>query len=271
MRWLKNIGDLNFAGRALVYVVLPICVASLAILGTRAIWGTVVGLGRDLGNEILGENIWGGDYFPDHSGCQVSWTKIDEDGQMQSNCTTAPTTWETEWPPVTASRRLDSTTTYTEPTLSPEDLATKPPTTAVADLEVGGEYQFFWEGEYHLFNPETASSVDDDFYEYCLLWKGIRNEIDESGGSLQSAEEWTRRIAWTEQILDLAPVEYREMAATYLGLVKARAELLAQYDYVGVRDLPSHIRTDFIEEHFQEQQISNVLIDFSTTTCLDGN
>ena len=238
MRWLKNIGDLNFAGRALVYVVLPICVASLAILGTRAIWGTVVGLGRDLGNEILGENIWGGDYFPDHSGCQVSWTKIDEDGQMQSNCTTAPTTWETEWPPVTASRRLDSTTTAT----------TVSPTTAVA-----------------------ASSVDDDLYEYCLLWKGIRNEIDESGGSLQSAEEWTRRIAWTEQILDLAPVEYREMAATYLGLVKARAELLAQYDYVGVRDLPSDIRTDFIEEHFQEQQISNVLIDFSTTTCLDGN
>ena len=113
--------------------------------------------------------------------------------------------------------------------------------------------------------------MDDDLYEYCLLWKGIRNEIDESGGSLQSAEEWTRRIAWTEQILDLAPVEYREAAETYLGLVKARAELLAQYDYVGVRDLPSYIRTDFIEEHFQEQQISNVLIDFSTTTCLDGN
>ena len=246
MRWLKNIGDLNFAGRALVYVVLPICVASLAILGTRAIWGTVVGLGRDLGNE-WSQSLYGGDMYPDHSGCQVSWTKIDEDGQMQSNCTTAPTTWETEWPPVTASRRLDSTTTAT----------TVSPTTAVA-----------------------ASSVDDDLYEYCLLWKGIRNEIDESGGSLhvflgpwstQSAEEWTRRIAWTEQILELAPVEYREMAATYLGLVKARAELLAQYDYVGVRDLPSDIRTDFIEEHFQEQQISNVLIDFSTTTCLDGN
>ena len=117
----------------------------------------------------------------------------------------------------------------------------------------------------------AASSVDDDLYEYCLLWKGIRNEIDESGGSLQSAEEWTRRIAWTEQILDLAPAEYREAAETYLGLVKARAELLAQYDYVGVRDLPSDIRTDFIEERFQEQQISNVLIDFSTTTCLDGN
>jgi hypothetical protein len=127
--------------------------------------------------------------------------------------------------------------------------------------------------------------VDDDLYEYCLLWKGIRNEIDESGGSLhvflgpwstQSAEEWTRRIAWTEQILEFAPVEYREAAETYLVLVKARAELLAQYDYVGVRDLPSHIRNDLIygsnPGHLdQEQQISNVLIDFSTTTCLDGN
>ena len=117
----------------------------------------------------------------------------------------------------------------------------------------------------------AASSVDGDLYDYCLLWKGIRNEIDESGGSLRSAEEWARRISWTEQILDLAPVEYREAAATYLGLVKARAELLAQYDYVGVRDLPSDIRTDFIAGHSQEQQISNVLINFSTTTCLDDN
>jgi len=117
----------------------------------------------------------------------------------------------------------------------------------------------------------AASSVDDDLYEYCLLWKGIRNEIDESGGSLQSAKEWVRRISWTEQILDLAPVEYREAAATYLDLVKARSELLAQYDFVEIRDLPSDIRTEFIAEHFQEQQISNVLIDFSTTTCLDDN
>jgi hypothetical protein len=117
----------------------------------------------------------------------------------------------------------------------------------------------------------AASSVDDDLYEYCLLWKGIRNEIDESGGSLQSAEEWARRISWTKQILDLAPVEYREAAATYLDLVKARAELLAQYDFAGIRDLPSDIRTAFIAEHFQKQQISNVLIDFSTTTCLDDN
>jgi hypothetical protein len=117
----------------------------------------------------------------------------------------------------------------------------------------------------------AAFSVDDDLYEYCLLWKGIRNEIDESGGSLQSAEEWARRISWTKQILDLAPVEYREAAATYLDLVKARAELLAQYDFAGIRDLPSDIRTNFIAEHFQKQQISNVLIDFSTTTCLDDN
>lgn len=54
----------------------------------------------------------------------------------------------------------------------------------------------------------------------------------------------------------------------YLDLVLAREQLVSEYGYMTVQELPADVRTSFISDHGAEQQISNELIELSTSTCL---
>jgi hypothetical protein len=113
----------------------------------------------------------------------------------------------------------------------------------------------------------AQTNTNQDISELCNVFVGIRNTIDESGGDLNSAEDWGRRIIWTGLLLQAAPQDYKEEAAVYLQLVKDRAEFLAGYNYVQINELPMEVRTSFISEHMDEQLISNRLIAYATSNC----
>ena len=75
-----------------------------------------------------------------------------------------------------------------------------------------------------------------------------------------TAEGWEMRIVTTGEIVDAAPAEWRDEAATYLEMVKDRAELAADNGYVAVDALPADVREAFIAEHRDEQAEVNELI-----------
>ena len=106
--------------------------------------------------------------------------------------------------------------------------------------------------------------------EFCNIFIGIRNTTAESGGNLDTAEAWEKRIVWTEQILQAAPQDYKENATVYLQLVKDREKLVAEYNYVPVLELPNEVRRSFISEHMNAQLISNILIEYATSNCFDN-
>ena len=105
--------------------------------------------------------------------------------------------------------------------------------------------------------------------ELCDIFIGIRNTTAESGGNLDTAEAWEKRIVWTEKILQAAPQDYKENAKVYLQLVKDREKLVAEYNYVQVLELPNEVRRSFISERMDDQLISNILIDYATSNCFD--
>jgi hypothetical protein len=112
--------------------------------------------------------------------------------------------------------------------------------------------------------------ANENISELCNVFIGIRNETAESGVNLDSAENWQKRILWTENILQAAPKRFENAAKIYLQLVQDRENLVSQYDYVNVRQLPSDIRMKFIQEHQKSQLISNTLIEFATQNCFES-
>ena len=61
---------------------------------------------------------------------------------------------------------------------------------------------------------------------FCQVFLGIQKATEKSGGELSSEADWRRRISWTQQLYDTAPMEYKDEALIYLELVKDRAELI---------------------------------------------
>jgi len=118
-----------------------------------------------------------------------------------------------------------------------------------------------------LSKPYLSSSSASE--ELCDIFIGIRSATVESGGNLDTAEAWEKRIVWTEKILQAAPQDYKENATVYLQLVKDREKLVAEYNYVQVLELPNEVRRSFISEHMDNQLISNILIDYATSNCFD--
>ena len=112
----------------------------------------------------------------------------------------------------------------------------------------------------------TADDTSVGLDEYCALFSDIQASTSDS--ALASEAGWQQRVAWTEEMARLAPEEYQDQAQVYLALVVAREELVSEYGYVSVQELPADVRTAFISDHSADQQISNELIEFSTSTCL---
>jgi hypothetical protein len=115
-------------------------------------------------------------------------------------------------------------------------------------------------------NTTAANDTTGGLDEYCALFSDIQASTSDS--ALDSEAGWQQRVAWTEEMARLAPEEYLDQAQVYLALVVAREQLVSEYGYVSVQELPADVRSAFISDHSAEQQISNELIDFSTSTCL---
>ena len=82
-----------------------------------------------------------------------------------------------------------------------------------------------------------------------------------------SKEGWDSKIAWTKQLADAAPADQQEAAQAYPGVVERRAELLAQYDYVTVQELPGDVRDKFISDNKADQAQANEFISYTKDTC----
>ena len=117
-----------------------------------------------------------------------------------------------------------------------------------------------------IVNPITQQPEPLTF---CQVFLGIQQSTEESGGRLSSEADWKRRIAWTQQLYDTAPMEHKDEALIYLELVKSRAQLLAKYNYQPLPNIPEEVRTAFIADHIDEQQIANKLIAYAKSSCTE--
>ena len=110
--------------------------------------------------------------------------------------------------------------------------------------------------------------AEPDQKEYCIVWDKIKvwtqNDI---GTNLTTEAGWIERVAITEELVASLPSEWKEIGEKYLVIVRARAELLASYDYISITELPADVRSAFISKHFDAQQEANTLIDFIKSEC----
>ena len=117
--------------------------------------------------------------------------------------------------------------------------------------------------------PSTTRSAASDSTSICAIF----SQIAANGGgpdaqfAASTPDGWARRIALTGEIVNAAPPEWRDEAQTYLQMVKDRAQLAADYGYVGVNDLPADVRTAFIFSHRAMQAEVDELIAYMKGEC----
>jgi hypothetical protein len=116
--------------------------------------------------------------------------------------------------------------------------------------------------------PTTTTAVPDSA-ALCAIF----NQLAANGAgrdaqfSATTPEGWERRIEITGEMVDAAPAEWRDDAATYLQMMKDRAQLASENGYVGVNDLPTDVRNAFIDSHRAMQAQVNELIAFMGREC----
>jgi hypothetical protein len=116
---------------------------------------------------------------------------------------------------------------------------------------------------------DDVPAAGDDSAALCAIF----NELAASGAGpdaqfrASTPEGWERRIATTGEMVEAAPAEWRDEAATYLQMVKDRAQLAAENGYVGVNDLPADVRNAFISAHHEMQAEVDALIAYMGSEC----
>ncbi len=116
-------------------------------------------------------------------------------------------------------------------------------------------------GEEPIDTGESGNGTNNE--TLCDVFNGIQS----NNADLSTAEGWEMRINLTEQLVSVAPEDLQDEAAIYLQLVKDRADLVAEYGYVSVQELPADVRNDFISANYENQQESNELIDYAHSVC----
>jgi hypothetical protein len=115
----------------------------------------------------------------------------------------------------------------------------------------------------------TTTIAADDSSALC----GVFQELAAGGAGpnaqteATTAEGWARRIATVEEMVDVAPAEWKDEARTYLQMTKDREQLAAENGYVAVDDLPADVRSAFISSHAAMQAEVNRLIAFMGQEC----
>lgn len=84
---------------------------------------------------------------------------------------------------------------------------------------------------------------------------------------LSTKAAWEARLAAAERVTRNAPSEVRAEAQVYLRLVRDRVALVAQYDYVAVRELPPDVRTEFIAAHQGAKEQADTFLSYAKETC----
>ena len=108
--------------------------------------------------------------------------------------------------------------------------------------------------------------------EYCMVWARIQEWTNhDDGNNLRTKEGWDKRIQLTQNLVLSIPVQYQEIGFLYLEIVRDRADLLSEFNYMPLIELPYNIRQSFIQEHFDDQQEANKLINFVQSDCGDNN
>jgi hypothetical protein len=130
--------------------------------------------------------------------------------------------------------------------------------------------------------PTTSTTKAFDLDALCAVFQAIADRARAEGGTPGAGpggggpaqpttkEGWDRRIAMTAEIVDVAPPDLVDNAKIYLQLVKDRAQLAAENNYVTVENLPADVRAAFIRDHVDEQQQANELIHYATSNCNIG-
>lgn len=106
-------------------------------------------------------------------------------------------------------------------------------------------------------SPTVASS------SFCDAFK----DASQSDLTLTSKAAWDQRLVITTTLVNLAPPEQQANARVYLQLVTERYQLVAQYNYVSVQQLPADVRNQFIATHQSQQDQSNIFIAYAQSTC----
>ena len=115
----------------------------------------------------------------------------------------------------------------------------------------------------------TTTAAADDSTALCGLFQQLAAGGAGPNGQddATTAEGWSRRIATVDEMVDVAPVEWKDEARTYLQMVKDREQLAADNGYVSVDELPADVRSAFISSHASMQAEVNRLIAFMGQEC----
>ena len=100
---------------------------------------------------------------------------------------------------------------------------------------------------------------------YCEVWEEI--EAFANSSEMNTKSDWDKKISLIEKLVSRLPEEWEQRGLKYLNIVKARAELLGQYNYVSSQELPNGVLKLFIDKYYNDQKEADKLIDFLKTVC----
>ena len=107
--------------------------------------------------------------------------------------------------------------------------------------------------------------VETNIPAYCEVWEEI--EAFANSIEMNTKADWDKKISLIEILVSKLPEEWEQRGLTYLNIVKARAELLGQYNYVSSQELPNGVLKLFIDKYYNDQKEADKLIDFLKTVC----
>lgn len=116
----------------------------------------------------------------------------------------------------------------------------------------------------------SCSSSDKELVEtnsplYCEVWEEI--EAFANSSEMNTKADWDKKISLIEKLVSNLPKDWEQTGLKYLNIVKARAELLGQYNYVSSQELPNGVLKEFIDKYYSDQKEADKLIDFLKTVC----
>ena len=123
---------------------------------------------------------------------------------------------------------------------------------------------------FSVFFLFSCSSNDKQLVEtnspaYCEVWEEI--EAFANSSEMNTKSDWDKKISLIEKLVSRLPEEWEQRGLKYLNIVKARAELLGQYNYVSSQELPNGVLKLFIDKYYNDQKEADKLIDFLKTVC----
>ena len=77
---------------------------------------------------------------------------------------------------------------------------------------------------------------------------------------MNSKSDWDKKTELIERLVSKLPDEWKQTGSIYLNIVKARVELLDQYDYLSPQELPNVVLKTFIDNYYEDQQKADKLM-----------